>query len=92
VLNIHPSLLPDFGGKGMFGLHVHEAVLSAGVTETGCTVHYCDEQIDHGPVLFQRRCPVLPGDTSRTLAARVFQQECLAYPRAIQLAAGALCG
>ena len=87
VLNIHPSLLPDFGGKGMYGHHVHEAVLSAGARETGCTVHYCDDEIDHGPVVVQRRCPVLPRDTPRSLDQRVFELGCLAYPKAIQLAA-----
>ncbi|MEM6392278.1 MAG: phosphoribosylglycinamide formyltransferase [Planctomycetota bacterium] len=84
VLNIHPSLLPAFGGQGMFGHHVHEAVLTAGVRFTGCTVHLADDTYDTGPILVQRTCPVLPNDTPDTLAARVYEQECLAYPEAIE--------
>jgi phosphoribosylglycinamide formyltransferase 1 len=84
VLNIHPSLLPKFGGPGMYGHHVHEAVIRAGERESGCTVHYVDGEFDHGPVILQRRCPVLPGDTPETLAARVFALECQAYPEAIR--------
>lgn len=84
VINIHPALLPGFGGKGMYGRHVHEAVLKSGRTETGCTVHFCDNQYDHGPVIVQKRVPVLPGDTPDTLAARVFEMECEALPEAIQ--------
>lgn len=87
VLNIHPALLPAFGGKGMYGRHVHEAVLSAGCKVTGCTVHFADQTYDTGPILVQRTCPVLPDDTPDTLAARVFEQECLAYPEAIRLIA-----
>lgn len=85
VLNIHPALLPKFGGKGMHGHHVHEAVLAAGEKESGCTVHYADDTYDTGPIILQRRCPVLPGDTPDTLAARVFEQECVAYPEAIRM-------
>jgi phosphoribosylglycinamide formyltransferase-1 len=83
TLNIHPALLPDFGGQGMWGDRVHAAVLAAGRTESGCTVHWVDEEYDHGAVLVQRRCPVLPGDTVATLAARVFAEECAAYPEAV---------
>lgn len=83
IVNIHPALLPAFGGPGMFGHHVHEAVLRSGATESGCTVHLVDNRYDSGQILLQRRCPVLPGDTPDTLAARVFEQECLAYPAAI---------
>jgi phosphoribosylglycinamide formyltransferase-1 len=83
VINIHPALLPDFGGKGMYGDHVHRAVLEAGRTVSGCTVHFVDELYDHGPTILQRTCPVLPDDTIDTLAARVFVQECIAYPEAI---------
>ncbi|MEZ5965981.1 MAG: phosphoribosylglycinamide formyltransferase [Planctomycetota bacterium] len=83
VLNIHPSLLPKFGGRGMYGHHVHEAVLAAHERESGCTVHLCDDQYDHGTVLLQRRVPVLPGDDADKLAARVFAAECEAYPAAI---------
>lgn len=84
VLNIHPALLPKFGGKGFYGHHVHEAVLAAGETESGCTVHYCDDEYDRGPIVAQKRVPVLPDDTPATLAARVFEAECLAYPEAIR--------
>lgn len=84
VLNIHPALLPDFGGKGMYGHHVHEAVLLSGAKESGCTVHLADLQYDRGPILLQKRVPVLPGDTADALAERVFQAECVAYPEAIR--------
>jgi len=87
VLNIHPALLPAFGGKGMFGRRVHETVLNAGCKVSGCTVHFADQTYDTGPILVQRTCPVLPDDTPDTLAARVFEQECLAYPEAIRLIA-----
>jgi phosphoribosylglycinamide formyltransferase-1 len=91
VLNIHPALLPSFGGKGMYGRHVHEAVLQYGAKVSGCTVHFCDNQYDHGPVVLQRTVPVLDDDTAETLAARVFAEECVAYPEAIRLfAAGRL--
>ena len=84
VVNIHPALLPRHGGKGMFGHRVHQAVLAAGETESGCTVHLVDDQYDHGATILQRRCPVLPNDTPDTLAARVFEQECFAYPEALR--------
>ncbi|HNQ23783.1 MAG TPA: phosphoribosylglycinamide formyltransferase [Phycisphaerae bacterium] len=89
VMNIHPALLPDFGGHGMYGQRVHEAVLAAGRTESGCTVHFCDNEYDHGPIILQRRVPVLPTDTPDTLAERVFAEECIAYPEAIRLFATA---
>ena len=85
VINIHPALLPDFGGAGMYGDRVHKAVLVAGKTETGCTVHFCDNEYDHGPIILQRKVPVESNDTPSTLAARVFDQECIAYPEAIGL-------
>ena len=85
VINIHPALLPQFGGAGMYGRRVHEAVLAAGKTISGCTVHFCDNQYDHGPIILQRTVPVLPDDTADTLAGRVFEQECIAYPEAIRL-------
>ncbi len=84
VLNIHPALLPAFGGKGMWGHHVHEAVLAKGCKVSGCTVHFVTNEYDAGPILVQRTCPVLEDDDADTLAARVFEQECLAYPEAIQ--------
>jgi formyltetrahydrofolate-dependent phosphoribosylglycinamide formyltransferase len=89
VMNIHPALLPDFGGKGMYGHRVHEAVLAAGRKESGCTVHFVTNEYDDGPIILQRRVPVLEGDTPDSLAARVFEQECIAYPEAIRLFAEA---
>jgi len=85
VMNIHPALLPSFGGQGMWGHHVHEAVLAAGCKVSGCTVHFCTNEYDEGPIIVQRACQVKEGDTPDTLAARVFEQECIAYPQAIQL-------
>ena len=85
VLNIHPALLPAFGGKGYYGDRVHEAVLAAGVKETGCTVHYVDNEYDHGPVLLQRRVLVREDDTVETLGARVFEEEKIALPQALRM-------
>jgi len=85
VMNIHPALLPSFGGEGMFGLHVHEAVLAAGCKVSGCTVHFCSNEYDKGPIILQRSCIVKDDDTPDTLAARVFREECIAYPQAIGL-------
>jgi phosphoribosylglycinamide formyltransferase 1 len=84
ILNIHPALLPSFGGKGMYGHHVHKAVLDHGVKESGCTVHLVDDQYDHGPIVAQRSVEVEPDDTPETLAARVFEQECELYPEVIR--------
>ena len=83
ILNIHPSLLPRHGGQGLYGEHVHAAVLASGDRESGCTVHVVDDEYDHGPIVAQRRVPVLPGDTAETLAGRVFEAECALYPQAI---------
>ncbi len=88
VLNIHPSLLPAFGGKGMYGHHVHEAVLAYGAKVTGCTVHFADDTYDTGPIVVQKAVPVLDDDTADTLMARVYAAECEAYPEAIRLIAG----
>lgn len=85
VMNIHPALLPSFGGQGMWGLHVHEAVLKAGCKVSGCTVHFCTNEYDTGPIIVQRTCPVKDTDDPDTLAARVFVQECIAFPEAIRL-------
>ncbi|HUS47171.1 MAG TPA: formyltransferase family protein, partial [Phycisphaerae bacterium] len=85
VMNIHPALLPSFGGHGMYGHHVHEAVLAAGCKVSGCTVHFVTNVYDSGPIVVQRTVPVLEGDTAETLADRVFEQECIAYPEAIRL-------
>ncbi|HEY1190566.1 MAG TPA: phosphoribosylglycinamide formyltransferase [Gemmata sp.] len=87
VLNIHPSLLPAFGGKGMYGHHVHAAVLDYGAKVTGCTVHFADDTYDTGPIVVQRCVPVLDSDTPEVLAERVFRAECEAYPEAIRLLA-----
>ena len=84
-MNIHPALLPGFGGKGMWGHFVHEAVLKAGCKVSGCTVHLCTNEYDKGPIIVQRCCPVKNDDSPETLAARVFEQECIAYPLAIKL-------
>jgi formyltetrahydrofolate-dependent phosphoribosylglycinamide formyltransferase len=84
VINIHPALLPAFGGPGMYGKHVHAAVLEAGCKVSGCTVHFCDQSYDTGPIIAQRTCPVDDADTPESLAERVFEQECIAYPEAIE--------
>jgi formyltetrahydrofolate-dependent phosphoribosylglycinamide formyltransferase len=84
VMNIHPALLPSFGGKGMWGHHVHEAVLKAGCKVSGCTVHFCTNEYDKGPIIDQEYCRVRSDDTLDTLAARVFKKECILYPRVIQ--------
>jgi formyltetrahydrofolate-dependent phosphoribosylglycinamide formyltransferase len=88
VMNIHPSLIPSFCGHGFYGRRVHEAVLAYGAKVTGCTVHFADNQYDHGPIILQRTVPVHDQDTPDSLAVRVFEQECLAYPEAIRLFAG----
>lgn len=85
VLNIHPGLIPAFCGQGFYGQRVHQAVLDYGAKISGCTVHFADNQYDHGPIVLQRSVPVLDDDTPETLAARVFEQECDAYPEAIRL-------
>jgi formyltetrahydrofolate-dependent phosphoribosylglycinamide formyltransferase len=85
VMNIHPALLPSFGGQGMWGHHVHEAVLKSGCKISGCTVHFCTNEYDKGPIIVQRSCQVEDGDTPDALAARVFEQECIAYPQAINM-------
>jgi phosphoribosylglycinamide formyltransferase-1 len=87
VLNIHPALLPKFGGRGMHGGHVHAAVLAAGDRESGCTVHLVDLEYDHGSIVAQRRVPVLPGDTVDTLAERVQAAERELYPEIVQAVA-----
>lgn len=84
IVNIHPALLPRYGGKGMYGHHVHEAVLAAGEKESGITIHYVDDHYDNGDIIFQATCPVLPGDTADTLAQRIHQLEHLHYPKVIE--------
>jgi len=85
VMNIHPALLPAFGGKGMFGANVHRAVLAHGCKVSGCTVHFVDEKYDNGPIILQRVCAVMEDDTAESLAHRVFEEEKIAYPQAIRL-------
>jgi phosphoribosylglycinamide formyltransferase 1 len=85
VMNIHPSLIPAFCGKGFYGLRVHQAALAYGVKVSGCTVHFADETYDHGPIILQRVVPVLDHDTPERLAERVAVEERQAYPEAIQL-------
>ncbi len=85
MLNIHPALLPAFGGRGMYGHHVHDAVLAAGVKVSGATVHLVDEAYDRGPIVMQRCVPVLDEDTADSLAARVLEVEHAIYPDALQL-------
>jgi formyltetrahydrofolate-dependent phosphoribosylglycinamide formyltransferase len=83
IVNVHPALLPRFGGAGMYGRHVHEAVLAAGERESGATVHFVDDAYDRGEVIAQERVPVKPGDTAETLAARVLAVEHRLYPRTL---------
>lgn len=84
ILNIHPALLPKFGGKGMYGMHVHRAVIAAGEQESGITIHYVNERYDEGEHLFQARCPVQPDDTPESLAKRVLGLEHEHYPRVVE--------
>lgn len=83
ILNIHPALLPKFGGKGMYGHHVHEAVVAAKETESGCTVHLVNERYDEGQIVLQKRCPVFPDDTAEDVATRVLKLEHQAYAEAL---------
>lgn len=85
ILNIHPALLPSFGGRGFYGDRVHRAVLESGAKFSGCTVHFVNDEYDSGPIILQRVVPVEANDTVETLAARVFAEECIAYPEAVRL-------
>jgi phosphoribosylglycinamide formyltransferase-1 len=87
VVNIHPSLIPAFCGPGMYGHHVHQAVIDSGVKITGCTVHFVDNQYDHGPIIWQQPVPVFADDTADSLAARVFEAEKEGYPHVLKLLA-----
>jgi len=87
VLNIHPALIPSFCGHGMYGHHVHQAVLDYGAKITGCTVHFVDNEYDHGPIIWQQPVPVFDDDTADTLADRVFEIETEAYPHVLRLLA-----
>lgn len=84
IINIHPALLPNYGGKGMFGMKVHETVVTAGDKESGITIHYVDEHYDNGDIIFQEKCPVSPGDTPEALAAKIHQLEYQHFPRVIE--------
>jgi phosphoribosylglycinamide formyltransferase-1 len=84
IINLHPALLPKYGGKGMYGEHVHQAVLAAGETESGCTVHYVTDKIDGGKIILQRKVPVLPDDTVDTLAERIHKEEHRAIVEAVK--------
>lgn len=85
ILNIHPALLPKYGGKGMYGMRVHEAVLAAGEAESGCTVHFVNERYDEGKIILQKRVPVMKGDEPMDLAIRVNQQELIAFSEALAM-------
>lgn len=87
ILNIHPALLPDFGGEGMYGARVHEAVIASGAKESGVTVHIVNDDYDRGPIIAQWRVPVEPDDTAETLASRVLGVEHVVYPRVIEMVA-----
>jgi formyltetrahydrofolate-dependent phosphoribosylglycinamide formyltransferase len=87
LLNVHPALLPDFGGPGMYGARVHRAVIAAGARTSGPSAHFVDDVYDHGPVIARWPVPVKPGDDERTLAARVLRAEHLLYPRVVQAVA-----
>ena len=87
IMNIHPALLPAFGGEGMYGARVHEAVIASGAKESGVTVHLVDDEYDRGPVVAQWRVPVEPSDTPDSLAARVLAVEHVIYPRAVEMVA-----
>jgi len=84
ILNIHPALLPKYGGKGMYGIRVHEAVIAAGEKESGVSIHFVDENNDTGTIIAQTRVPVMPDDTPETLAARILVQEHILYPATLQ--------
>ena len=87
IMNIHPALLPAFGGEGMYGARVHEAVIASGADETGVTVHLVDDDYDRGPIVAQWRVPVEKSDTADSLAARVLNVEHVVYPRAVEMVA-----
>ncbi|HLF47354.1 MAG TPA: phosphoribosylglycinamide formyltransferase [Chitinophagaceae bacterium] len=84
IINIHPALLPAYGGKGMYGQHVHEAVIANKEKESGISIHYVDDHYDHGPVIFQARCPVMENDTAESLARRILQLEHEYFPNVIE--------
>jgi phosphoribosylglycinamide formyltransferase-1 len=83
IINIHPALLPAYGGKGMYGMAVHKAVIASGDHESGISIHFVDEKYDHGKIIFQSRCPVLPGDTAEMLAQKIHKLEYEHFPKII---------
>jgi phosphoribosylglycinamide formyltransferase-1 len=87
IINVHPGLLPEFGGAGMYGSRVHEAVIASGARTTGVTAHFVDDEFDHGPRIAEWRIPVLEGETAESLAVRVLQVEHIVYPRVVDLVA-----
>lgn len=86
IINIHPALLPNYGGKGMYGMHVHEAVIANKETESGITIHYVDAQYDHGQIIFQAKCPILPTDTAFDLAKKIHSLEHEHFAAAVEKA------
>jgi len=84
IINIHPALLPSYGGKGMYGMNVHNAVIAAGEKRSGITIHVVDEVYDNGDVIFQAECPVNEGDTAEQLASKIHELEYLHFPRVIE--------
>lgn len=84
IINIHPALLPKYGGKGMYGHHVHEAVVANKEQETGITIHYVNEQYDEGQIIFQAKCPVEPNDTAEDVAAKIHELEMANFPKVIE--------
>ncbi|MBL7138504.1 MAG: phosphoribosylglycinamide formyltransferase [Bacteroidales bacterium] len=88
IINIHPALLPKYGGKGMYGMRVHESVIQAGERESGISIHYVNEQYDEGQIIFQAKCPVEPGDTAESLANKVHELEYKFYPEIIEKVMG----
>ncbi|MFH1296801.1 MAG: phosphoribosylglycinamide formyltransferase [Bacteroidota bacterium] len=88
IINIHPALLPKYGGKGMYGMRVHETVIQAGELESGISIHYVNEQYDEGQIIFQAKCPVESGETPESLANKVHELECRYYPEIIEKVMG----
>lgn len=84
IINIHPALLPNYGGKGMYGMNVHNAVIAAGDKESGITIHYVNEEYDKGATILQAKCPIVPGDTPETLANKIHQLEYEYFPKAVE--------
>ena len=91
MVNIHPALLPKYGGKGMYGMHVHRAVKAAGERESGVTVHFVSGEYDRGDVIFQASCPVSPSDTADDIAAKIHLLEQLHFPRVVEEVAAEIC-